>query len=120
MYTIYKYKIEEDKENENFYIEVPKGAEVISAVGIEPADGLVGMKGFIYAIVDNEESKKVRREVIWYGTGWPIDYAKVGSSRYQFLGTFKQDPPHFTPMFWHIWVEQEQTELSEIFSKLLC
>lgn len=114
MITIYKYAIEEDKENELFYINVPKGAEIISAIDMSP------MSGYIYAIVDNEEKEMEHREVVWYGTGWPIDLTKVGSSDYQFLGTFKQEIPHLAPFVWHIWVEKEKIDFINVFNKLLC
>ena len=114
MITIYKYAIEEDKENELFYINVPKGAEVISALAMSP------MSGYIYAIVDNEEKEMERREVIWYGTGWPVDLTKVNSSNYQFLGTFKQEVPHLASFVWHVWVEKEKIDFINVFNKLLC
>lgn len=116
MNTIYKYPIQEDKEKECFYIEVPKYAEIISAIDIRVSP----TSGFIYALVDNEQKEKVRREVVWYGTGWPVDVSKIGT--FQFLGTFKQTLPHFPPMYWHVWVQKENLmdDFSFIFDKLLC
>ena len=114
MYTVYKYPIEEDKTNETFYVRLPKGAEVISAVDVTPTSG------YIYALVDNQEKETRDREVVWYGTGWPVDVSKTGT--FQFLGTFKETPPHFRPMYWHVWVQKEvwMDEFDFPFDKLLC
>ena len=108
MKTIYKYPITKDEETGEFFIEVPEGAEVISAV-INEKDS----PGYIYAIVDPGLIPSVKREVLWLGTGWPLgkeDQERM--NRYQFLGTF-QDGWYI----WHIWVEPEDIDLGEVFGK---
>lgn len=99
MKTIYKYPIE--IEANSFYIEVPKDAKVISAIDINSGGGV------IYAIVDPSIEETVKREVIWFGTGWDIDKDsewKIGM--YDFLGTFRDGY-----LTWHLWIESEIGEV---------
>ena len=111
MKTIYKYDIIKDEETGIFFIEVPKGAEVISAAINQNTHEPLG---YIYAIVDPTLTPTIKREVLWLGTGWPLgkeDQEKMDG--YQFLGTF-QDGWYV----WHIWVEYEDIDLTSVFGKL--
>ena len=108
MKTIYKYLITKNEETGGFFIEVPKGAEVISAIVNDNSSG------YVYAIVDPGLIPSIKREVLWLGTGWPLgkeDQEKMDT--YQFLGTF-QDGWYV----WHIWVEYEDIDLTSVFGKL--
>lgn len=111
MITIYKYPIKLDEKKTKFFVELPKGAEVVSATKMKSGSG------FIYALVDSDEQETIEREVYWAGTGWPLDMNKVNS--YQFLGTFEEKPNDFQSLIWHVWVEKEDINFAEVFSKLL-
>lgn len=110
MKTIYKYLVARDEDTGELFIEVPEGAEVISAIVSEKT---FDSPGYIYAIVDPTLTPTVKREVLWLGTGWPLgkeDQEKM--DRYQFLGTF-QDGWYV----WHIWVEYEDIDLTRVIGK---
>jgi len=110
MKIIYKYPIRYNPDKNTLYIKVPKGAEVISTVGLS----LDMLEGFIYAIVDPELEPTVEREVLLLGTGIPLmEEQEEKVLRYQFLGTH-QDGPYI----WHIWVEYEGIDLTEIFGNI--
>ena len=111
MTTIYKYPIKLDQEKKKFFVELPKGAEVISATKMSSGSG------FIYAIVNSDEQETIEREVYWVGTGWSLNMEKVNS--YQFLGTFEEKFNDYQSLIWHVWVEKEDINLADIFSKLL-
>lgn len=120
MQIIYKYFIEASKEQDSpiFYycVKLPRGAKVISTLDISVGPDL---EGIIYAIVDPEEQEMVERKIVLYGTGWPIrdkDIIAIESNEYQFLGTFR----NLGNYVWHLWIEQEKTDLIRLFDKLLC
>lgn len=120
MQVIYKYFIEASKEQDSpiFYycVKLPKGANVISTIDISVDPDL---EGIVYAIVDPEEQEMVERKIILYGTGWPVrdeDIISILRNEYQFLGTFRD----LNNCIWHLWIEQEKTDIAEVFRKLLC
>ena len=95
MSVIYKYPIKIDEMN-NFYVELPIGAEIISIL----CEGTYDI--FIYAIVNPKEEKVIKRNIIWLGTGWEIDKNIEDKIKYYtFLGTYKTK----NNLVWHFWIE---------------
>ena len=76
MKTIYKYTIDvEDVQD----VEMPEGAKILCVQTQYETP-------WIWAMVDNEEAKTLRRVIRIYGTGHPI---AVSEERLQYLGTFQ-------------------------------
>lgn len=118
MDVIYKYFIEKRYDEEvhryYYYVTLPKDAEIISTldVSVDP-----DLEGLIYAIVDPKETRTIERKIVFYGTGWPIsDNDRLAMLHGKFLGTFRD----LNNCVWHLWLEEEKTDLIEIFDKLLC
>lgn len=97
MKKIYKYRVQPD-DILNGYIQLPYGAEVLSA--INQYDYIV-----LYCLVDDEEDRKEQRTLIVVATGEELLQETIDKIKYyhfQFLGTvslFDGDS------IWHIWIK---------------
>ena len=104
MKSIYKYPIEINISSNSLYIQVPKGAELLS-ISIETPS-----IAFIYCLVDPDQEEMIKREVLWLGTGWEIDQeTEEKIDRYKFLGTYKikSEKKDKSDLIWHFWIEPE-------------
>lgn len=93
MRTIYKYPIDLSSakgEYGSVYVEMHEGARILSVTS-QAARSLV-----IYALVDIEEKRKERRNVVVVGTG----RVATGTEKLKFLGTVQM-----SPYVWHVFTD---------------
>lgn len=99
MLVIYKYPIELRLDDNFIYCNLPKGAEELSCVFKDLYEG------YIYAIVNKEETETIEREVLWAGTSGEINQeTKKKMDKYTYLGTHLINGSN---LVWHIWLQPE-------------